>query len=350
MKKLFLSISVIFVSCFQLLADEKDSSKEVAFFEFFKFGKNEQKNENNEIENSNNQAIIADEGINNTKEDSGVDNEINNNNEDKTNNVINNVNDGSFQRDDSNVTNKKNYGQKIVCRKKNKHYSRVYLGPNYSYVKIKQEDNFDFGGNLFGLQTSYDYRQPKHVYGGLNFLWRQGEIKSSDGKDNVVDIDLHERIGYTFCLNTTDRLLILFSGLGFRYLQQDIHLNNFNKIKLMYEDFYLPIGLSIDYKVNKMFKTGLNFVYMPQVYPSLIIHPLKGSRWVLKYSFSNFYVDVPLTFSFKKYCRFELTLNPFFEYWLDGKTTARTNTGLVLGIPENKSLFVGLKLNLAYLF
>lgn len=348
MKKIFLSIIVLFVSCFQLLAYEKDSSKEIAFFEFFKFGQEDQKNEKSKIDNQNELDIVATEVLNNAKEEASDDNEISYSNEDSTNKEIDNVKNSFFQNGTS-VTNK-NSDQKIVCCTKNKYYSRIYFGPNYSYVKIKQENNFDFNGNLFGLQTCYDYRQPKHIYGGLSFLWRQGEIKSSDGKDNVVDIDVHERIGYTFCLNTTDRLLILFSGLGFRYLQQDIHLNNFNKIKLIYEDFYLPLGLSVDYKVNQTFKTGLNFVYMPQVYPSLIIHPLEGSRWVLKYSFSNFYVDVPLTFSYKKYCRFELTLNPFFEYWKDGKTTARTNTGLFLGIPENKSFFVGLKLNLAYLF
>ena len=101
---------------------------------------------------------------------------------------------------------------------------------------------------------------------------------------------------------------------------------------------------------DPMFSLGVNFQWMPQVFPTVLISPLSGTHWSLTYKLNNFFVEVP--FKITAYSsRLFVTIAPFFEIWHDGKSTAETTdgyggpVGLVLGLPGNRYLFTGVNVN-----
>jgi len=102
--------------------------------------------------------------------------------------------------------------------------------------------------------------------------------------------------------------------------------------------------------VGSYLTLGLNVTWMPQVYPAVTIIPLNGADWIINKTIENFIVSAPITFNFSRCGHFTLELTPFFEYWKDGKTSAASNLGVDLDIPENTYLFCGAELNLGYLF
>jgi len=121
-------------------------------------------------------------------------------------------------------------------------------------------------------------------------------------------------------------------------------------LRVDYTEFYVPVGLAFEKPVVPAFTVGCNFQWMPQVFPMVRINPLNGARWDLTYELWNFYVDVPFKISPWKTRCFEFIIDPFFEYWKDGHTTATTARGLALNLPGNKYLFAGVNVNFAFSF
>jgi hypothetical protein len=80
----------------------------------------------------------------------------------------------------------------------------------------------------------------------------------------------------------------------------------------------------------------------------LTIVPLRGARWIVTTKFANFLAEVPFTMLFRS--KYSVMIKPTFEYWQDGHTTARTETGLTLGVAENHYWFMGCQLNFGYAF
>ena len=89
---------------------------------------------------------------------------------------------------------------------------------------------------------------------------------------------------------------------------------------------------------------------MPQVYPTVTIHPLKGARWVIQNTLGNVEVELPLTYSFTADKRYLLIFKPFYERWEDGRSTAKSSNGQKLGLPKNSYNFWGAELNIAVTF
>jgi hypothetical protein len=89
---------------------------------------------------------------------------------------------------------------------------------------------------------------------------------------------------------------------------------------------------------------------MPQVFSTVGIVPLKGARWDLTRKVCNFYAETPFTFSLTSDNKFQLVFTPFYEYWLDGRSTAKLSSGVPLGLPGNTYNFYGADLNFAFNF
>lgn len=228
--------------------------------------------------------------------------------------------------------------------------SILQIGGNYTYVNLKVDDQPSFHGNLGGAQGSYEYRPADCFYGGVRVSWKQGKSESVGAHRSLVYVDVHERLGYTFA--TCERVwwCSLFSGFGFRYLGQKFEQSGQPSIKFDYNEFYIPVGFVSDYFFNSWFAAGLNFIWMPQVYPTVNIVPLKGARWILKYAISNVLVELPLTFFVDKCKRYSIIVKPFYEHWEDGKSIAKTATGNPLGLPENRYNFGGVEVSFAFSF
>jgi hypothetical protein len=228
--------------------------------------------------------------------------------------------------------------------------SRIQIGPNYTHASIRPHGHTTFNGNLGGAQGIYEYRPANNFYGGAKLAWRQGHTHSQAGSRSLLYADAQERLGYTFACSQNAWRWTFFSGVGYRHLGQTFNPKHSSSIKFRYNEIYIPVGTIINYTTSSWFGIGLAATWMPQVYPTVKIEPLKGARWILKDKISNFSVELPLTFILTASKRFSLILNPSYEYWQDGKSTAKTSSGIPLDLPSNTYNFWGLDLNLAYSF
>ncbi len=228
--------------------------------------------------------------------------------------------------------------------------SRLQIGINATHASIKIHHQPLFHGNLGGLQGSYEYRPWNHFYAGVKVDWKQGKTEGSNQSRYLVYTDVQERFGYTFVSDDKSRFLTLFSGLGYRYLSHKLKQHENPSIKFCYNEIYLPVGFLSDYFFKRWWLLGLNFTWMPQVYPTVKIVPLKGARWILKRSLGNILIEFPLTFFLTRSQHYALIFKPFYEYWEDGRSTAKMSNGTALGLPGNIYNFWGAQLNFAYSF
>jgi hypothetical protein len=230
------------------------------------------------------------------------------------------------------------------------HDSRLQIGGSYSYVTIKPHDHRTFKGNLGGAQISYEFRPLNRFYGGGKFTVREGKTHGAQGIRTLEYYDVHERLGYTYAPESEDWFITLFSGFGYRHLEQKLKPKAGSTVRFNYNEFYIPVGILTNYDVLSWFSIGLNYIWMPQVFSSVTIVPLKGARWKTSNKMSNSYLEMPLTFDVTADKRFQITFSPFYERWHDGHTTAKLSTGTPLGLPGNTYNFYGAELNFGYCF
>lgn len=228
--------------------------------------------------------------------------------------------------------------------------SCLQIGGNYTYVTMKVQGQLSFHGNLGGLQASYEYKPWNRFYGGLRVAWKEGNMESSGAKRSLVYVDVQERLGYSYASDSRKWLLSFFSGFGYRYCGQQLKQGSQSPVTFNYNELYIPVGLLSEYSFNSWCSLGLNMTWMPQVYPTVKIAPLKGARWILKNTYGNVLVELPATFFVTHNKRYSLIFKPFYEHWEDGHSTAKTSSGNALGLPSNLYNFWGAELNFAFSF
>lgn len=226
-------------------------------------------------------------------------------------------------------------------------FSSVQIGANYTRANLKVDGQSSFKGNLGGMQGSYEYHPWNSLYAGAKVAWKQGTTKNSSASRKLVYIDAQERIGYTYapCCNWS---ATLFSGLGYRYLNHKLSQSESSSIKFKYNEFYTPLGVLSEYFFCSCWSVGLNAIWMPQIYSTVEIVPLKGARWILTKTVGNVLVELPITYYFNG-C-YSVVFKPFYERWEDGRSTAETSSGQSLGLPKNFYNFWGAELNFAFAF
>jgi hypothetical protein len=227
--------------------------------------------------------------------------------------------------------------------------SHLQIGANYTYASIRTSGEPNTSGSLGGIQALYEFKTPNRIYGGVTFAWREGNTTGDGNSRSILEFDTQERLGYTWGTYEKDFLFSLFSGFGFRHFGEKVSTSG-NSVHFNYNEFYFPVGFLLKGRLNSFISMGLNFEWMPQVYPTVTISPLGGARWILSNELSNFKIELPLIFYASKSHNLSIILQPFFEYWKDGRTSAKTQNGISLDIPENKYLFGGVDLNLCYSF
>lgn len=228
--------------------------------------------------------------------------------------------------------------------------STLQLGGSYTYANIKIDDQSSFNGNLGGVQGSYEYNSSNGLYAGIRAGWKEGNTKSSFGHRNLVYVDVQERLGYTYSPNCFNGSFTVFTGFGYRYLGHKLKQHNVPSVKFEYNEFYVPVGLISEYLFSPCWSIGFNFTWMPQIYPTVKIVPLKGARWILKNTLGNILIELPLTRFLTCDKRYALILKPFYERWEDGRSTAKTANGQKLDLPKNSYNFWGVELNLSLSF
>ena len=227
--------------------------------------------------------------------------------------------------------------------------SHFFIGSNYTYIHFKPRGISSSHGNLGGVQANYEYWKENSIYEGIKLTYRQGNLTGSPYKRNILDIDSQGRIGYT--LKCSNFLLTPFSGFGWRYISQDFrHTNEYN-LKFSYNEVYIPIGIHTDFRIRSFFSIGLKGTWMPQIFSSVGIKPIGNVHWDLERCFGNMMVELPMTFYFpRQKIDWTLHLNPFFQFWENGKTSAKTIRGISLGLPSNIYKLLGIEVNLRCTF
>jgi hypothetical protein len=223
------------------------------------------------------------------------------------------------------------------------------IGATYTRAHIKVDSQSAFCGNLGGIEGIYEYKPMNNVYGGLKVDWKEGKTKNSFADRCLTYVDAQERLGYTFTSCDQIWSATLFSGFGYRHLRHKLKQNE-ESIKFNYNEFYIPLGFLTEYSFLCYWSLGLNVTWMPQIYPTVQIQPLKGARWVLKNTIGNVSIETPLTYRFSENPCYFLVLKPFYERWKDGRSTAKTSNGQELGLPKNSYTLWGVALNFAFLF
>jgi hypothetical protein len=228
--------------------------------------------------------------------------------------------------------------------------SYLKIGGDYTYVNLKPHGHPSLTGNLGGMQVMYEYRKDNTFYEGLEFSWKQGTLNGSGATRSLLYLDAQERAGYTLAIDKVDLAMSFFTGLGYRHYGQTLTVNSAPSLRFGYNEFYVPVGIFSNYGINGYFAVGLDLTWMPQIYPAVSISPLKGASWKLDYSLSSFSVKLPIMVTPTKNKRFNILLDPFYEHWEDGKSTARIANGVPLGLPANNYNFWGVNLDFIYRF
>jgi len=227
--------------------------------------------------------------------------------------------------------------------------SRIQMGGDYAYVRIKPHGETRTHGNLGGAQAIYEYRAANRIYGAAALTWREGKTTGSGVDKTLVDVDAQERIGYTFVRDDKTARLSIYTGFGYRYLGEKVTTTG-TPIRFNYNEFYVPVGFLLEGKINSTFSMGLNAQWMPQVYSSVVIKPMGGARWILTNQLSNYLLEAPLTITLSHKYRVHLIISPFIATWHDGHTSAVTETGTALNVPKNDYFFAGANVNFCFSF
>lgn len=230
--------------------------------------------------------------------------------------------------------------------------SSLQIGVDYTYADIKVHDH-SFHGSLGGVQGSYEYRPWSGLYADIEASWKAGRVNHGHTHRSLEYVDVQERLGYTYSPCCQDWLVSFFSGFGFRFLGHKLEHSRDHSIRFDYNEFYIPVGIVSDYIFNfcdSRLAAGFNLIWMPQIYSTVRISPLKGARWVLKNTYGNVRVELPFSYSIMNNHCYWLIIKPFYEHWEDGRSTAKTFTGNSLGLPRNCYNFWGIDFNFAYNF
>ena len=227
--------------------------------------------------------------------------------------------------------------------------SWISFGGSYSYAHISPSQLPSDHGWLYGLQMSYQYQIPNKLSFGGYVSWRQGLTECLNSSRFLNVIDVHERIGYCLGSFKKERLANFFTGFGYRLNAEHVKTPS-ESVHFDYNNFYIPIGFTFSGRVYPVIYFGTSIMWMPQIYPTLNIEPLKGARWSLTYRFANLRLEAPVTFKTNTSSLFSIQLNPYFEYWQNGHTYAKSQLGTKLTVPSNNYLYLGFELNLRYAF
>jgi hypothetical protein len=225
------------------------------------------------------------------------------------------------------------------------------VGGKYSRAYLKPKENPSFSGNMGGAQTSYEYKRPNFLYGGITFDWRYGSLDASNGSRKLNDIDVQERLGYTLQLSKHRVSLIFFTGFGFRQLRHTVDVSGMSSDKFYYNHFYIPVGVLSRMEWGSWFSLGFDLIWMAQMYPTVTIESIDDARFTITRKFTNVIAELPLIFHLDTYVKnLSISLIPQFELWQDGPTAATSPGGIPLGLPENTYIFWGGELNVTYAF
>ncbi len=199
-------------------------------------------------------------------------------------------------------------------------YFRADIAPQYAYMIMHSHATKNYKGNLGGITGEIEYKKREHVYANASFLWNQGVLKanghqSREWQEATVQGLIGYTVGISAHMSTTP-----YVGFGYRKVMDHQRLLILDdRSTVNYYQYFVPFGFLTDYCFNKRFTLSLNLKAMPPVDSRLYATNTPGQFWKLKNK-GSYEVELPFkwTAAITKYVDFDMTLNPFFKYWIIG--------------------------------
>jgi hypothetical protein len=200
--------------------------------------------------------------------------------------------------------------------------NQIFIGPEIYHVKRTKEGGAQQQGELYGVRFGYERIKRYKIYWGMDALYATGTLNGRRQEERLrstlTDINLEERIGYTFQAKCGFQpSLTPFFGLGYFWENNDykhptaLHLHFHNRFSYIPVGFLSSIRLNVNLSIGFNFKARIilegknetsndpNFDHFTQHYEEEI-----------QYRF-----ELPLTYELE-WCKNELgiSLVPFYEY------------------------------------
>jgi hypothetical protein len=194
---------------------------------------------------------------------------------------------------------------------------KIDVAPQYSYVIVRSHGMRKNKGNLWGISGEMEYKKSNHIYGEASFLWNEGELKPPHGhKHNWKEAVAQAVIGYTTPIFYRT-MMTLFAGFGYRRVLDHKGYADFHpRVALNYYQYFVPIGLLVDFNYWDHFSFSLDLKAMPAVDSRVQVSNHPGIFWELSDKM-NYEVDVPIIWKAVRgiVADFDVALVPFFKYW-----------------------------------
>ncbi len=194
---------------------------------------------------------------------------------------------------------------------------KIDVAPQYSYVIVRSHGMRKNKGNLWGISGEMEYKKSDHIYGEASFLWNEGELKPPHGhKHNWKEAVAQAVIGYTTPIFYRT-MMTLCAGFGYRRVLDHKGYAGFHpRVALNYYQYFVPIGLLVDFNGWDHFSFSLDLKAMPTVDSRVQVSNHPGIFWKLSDKMS-YEVDLPITWKAVrgKVADFDVALVPFFKYW-----------------------------------
>ena len=223
----------------------------------------------------------------------------------------------------------------------NPFHSRLQVGGEYTYLHLKPQRKAAFNGSLGGAQGMYEYWANCHFYTGAKFNWRQGSVTRHSKDRSILYMDGQAKIGSIIGSKKDGTSWTIFTGFGYHYLKQEQ-----GRLDLKYSEFYVPLGMSMEYTVNPWFAVDVNVTWMPQVISNVRAN---SSNRHLTRKIPNFNFGCAFDFMTKNK-RFHVIITPFGEYWQDGAGRSIKKSRRTLKVRSNTYQYWGVDLNFGFCF
>ena len=139
------------------------------------------------------------------------------------------------------------------------------VGPEISYIKYKEPNVMEEKGVMYGISTSYTYHSRQNILMlGLEGIFSYGEV-DYDGAtvigtpvtiDNIPDYMLEFRGLIGIDLPVKASYITVYTGIGYRYLNDDTHEKSSGGYERESNYLYSPIGLKITAPLGNAWSFG----------------------------------------------------------------------------------------------
>ncbi|MES2200194.1 MAG: hypothetical protein V4489_08515 [Chlamydiota bacterium] len=204
--------------------------------------------------------------------------------------------------------------------------SNVYLTPVWEYGVSHWGNGARQKGSLWGAALGYAYSEKDSIYFNLEFTAAAGRWTGSVGNNPTQEYITESRFGYV-AVPCPDRLTLTpFVGVGSYVFNQSPNFTSYF--------WYIPIGVILEYQINKSWTIGLMGLGAPTFSGSYKISH-RGSAPTS----ALWKAELPITYVSS--LPFNCSVIPFVKEW------AYHNHGELI---KQRNMYYGLKLAFGYQF